>query len=867
MEKSEMKRIGGEIQEALRKKDWPRGIELLEKWCTHMPSDAAGWYYRAYCLARMSKLIEAKACAERSASLNPGREETQKLLSYLEQSPDKRMDQKAPRPDAAQGNLPRAEKSCESERTLRAQRDKEEGPSPSRLSKGIGEETLQHQNQSGARDGGNRQVSSSEVVFLPVESRGLPTPDVEKRIFSPAKDRLSSDTVSPEPERSTVKGEEGTKERSSCQPRIISPEPGARNLSFSPVSCNRITAGKAGIVIHRKDAGEVPYERIRLVSALEEGRGIDRGVRLLLFVEGHTRPFVAEGKQIQYKDFSSVQGESLTSSLRNFIVLLFNNNRRLLVDQSTWEFMEGKAPSSLGTDIVVIATALAKELEGATGEESASQPEEGTSPGTEERPEATAAGPEQDQRTNPVPETAELAGKMLDEDEEALERIGTLRKHFKAAVENHEHHRIKLLTNANPWAQDRAKALMRQATQQLAEANAAFKLAYLGLFFVSKPGLEAPIAELKEAAREVKSGLSDSFFEVLERSGLTGDIGATDSRLQKILQTLVRAYELRGRMVEVKGKILSEDSGAEEQKTPKPEKSPDEAIPSSARRSEPKPTSSCQPASQSAGIVCPQCGARNQAGAECGVCGILFARNQPFQVLRRNSEKLKIAAAALKKPGRNDPDPRGLIRSTAEEWGDISQALEKGTSKDYVGALLLSHCMSIEKTLLSCGQYSPSLKGIVKETKRVVASLIPDPHHHLTLAGFAVVVLSEASSLQSIFLNPENPFPTDLVPVLERIVWTLRRQGEQLKEACAQAMAYCLAAQKEGNQAEAREAAGGNIDPVCLGREFREFCEYHYDPILFEVMKASYPSKFNQIPGILQMIRSIAELLVGLDVG
>jgi WD40 repeat protein/serine/threonine protein kinase len=73
------------IQDAFKSKDWPKGAALLAEWCKQRPDNSKAWYYRAYFLAKMGNLSEARACAGRSLSLKPdANQEAKDLLLSLD---------------------------------------------------------------------------------------------------------------------------------------------------------------------------------------------------------------------------------------------------------------------------------------------------------------------------------------------------------------------------------------------------------------------------------------------------------------------------------------------------------------------------------------------------------------------------------------------------------------------------------------------------------------------------------------------------------------------------------------------------------------------------------------------------------------
>lgn len=82
-EQKNLKQIKTEVKDALKKKEWDRGIVLLREWCAQKPDDARGWYYLAYFLMKTERFQEAKANAARAIEIDPDNEEALKLNALL----------------------------------------------------------------------------------------------------------------------------------------------------------------------------------------------------------------------------------------------------------------------------------------------------------------------------------------------------------------------------------------------------------------------------------------------------------------------------------------------------------------------------------------------------------------------------------------------------------------------------------------------------------------------------------------------------------------------------------------------------------------------------------------------------------------
>ena len=72
-----------QAQAALNNKDWPRGAEVLSRWCDLKPEDPKGWYYRAYFAMKLGRLDDALTYGQKSLSLTPDNQEASKLLTSV----------------------------------------------------------------------------------------------------------------------------------------------------------------------------------------------------------------------------------------------------------------------------------------------------------------------------------------------------------------------------------------------------------------------------------------------------------------------------------------------------------------------------------------------------------------------------------------------------------------------------------------------------------------------------------------------------------------------------------------------------------------------------------------------------------------
>ena len=89
--------------------------------------------------------------------------------------------------------------------------------------------------------------------------------------------------------------------------------------------------------------------------------------RLMLFLKGHRRPFLAAANLIHYQAFPFPHAGTLVPQLRAFTHYLWENNLSLAVDRNTYDFLRGKMPERLVREVVVLATGLAELLEQVDG--------------------------------------------------------------------------------------------------------------------------------------------------------------------------------------------------------------------------------------------------------------------------------------------------------------------------------------------------------------------------------------------------------------------------------------------------------------------------------------------------------------------
>ncbi len=144
--------------------------------------------------------------------------------------------------------------------------------------------------------------------------------------------------------------------------KVITPERTMRNLLFSPLECPSISRAGEGLNFNRVDIQNVSFDNIMLVSVFGEEVSNFMEYRLVLFLKNFKRPFILPVDRIRYHDFRGVKKESALNSLRNFIIFLCNKNPDLIVDNHTYEFLNGNEQNLLKAEPLDFITSLGKTL-------------------------------------------------------------------------------------------------------------------------------------------------------------------------------------------------------------------------------------------------------------------------------------------------------------------------------------------------------------------------------------------------------------------------------------------------------------------------------------------------------------------------
>lgn len=90
---SDLKKLKGEVQNALKQEDWNKGIVLLKEWCVQKPDDSRGWYYLGYFLTKLNRFEDAEAFVKKSLSLDPDNKSAVTLLNFIKKQAAMRKEQ------------------------------------------------------------------------------------------------------------------------------------------------------------------------------------------------------------------------------------------------------------------------------------------------------------------------------------------------------------------------------------------------------------------------------------------------------------------------------------------------------------------------------------------------------------------------------------------------------------------------------------------------------------------------------------------------------------------------------------------------------------------------------------------------------
>lgn len=125
--------------------------------------------------------------------------------------------------------------------------------------------------------------------------------------------------------------------------RVLAPTAAPASPFHAPVEVPRLVAAEEGLEL--VGAGRrVALGALRLVSVVAAEVAGREEIRLLLFVDGETRPFLIPGHGIAYADFPIRRGFSVAESLRYFINHLVAEAPALAVTRHTQDYLRGGRP-------------------------------------------------------------------------------------------------------------------------------------------------------------------------------------------------------------------------------------------------------------------------------------------------------------------------------------------------------------------------------------------------------------------------------------------------------------------------------------------------------------------------------------------
>lgn len=192
---------------------------------------------------------------------------------------------------------------------------------------------------------------------------------VAVEVSAPAADipPLPDPSAATEPDAAADPAVEAVAEKSSPTPkkypalRTISPLPGPLDLTLSPLLCANAGGHPGGLSTNRKDWATLPFADILLLAAFKITEAADE-VKLLLFPASSRRPLLIEAKTIAFAQFPGVAAGNFLPTLRKFLIMIYRNNRSIVLDQATAEFMKGAPPPQFAKDPVILISDLHRAL-------------------------------------------------------------------------------------------------------------------------------------------------------------------------------------------------------------------------------------------------------------------------------------------------------------------------------------------------------------------------------------------------------------------------------------------------------------------------------------------------------------------------
>lgn len=293
---------------------------------------------------------------------------------------------------------------------------------------------------------------------------------------------------------------------------------------------------------------------------------------------------------------------------------------------------------------------------------------------------------------------------------------------------------------------------MPKVLQQLVTALRAYPdLLARGLGTDGRPASRETLARLLGDLG--RSGLSDHFQQVCKAcfGGQFLSISSHLNGLQELAQ-LMEAQVTRGRPAPMPAMPLAAPAIA----SPAPVAPAGEAAPAVAAQAQVAPVS---PAAAVA-IECPKCGAAGQCGAECGSCGLLFARYRPGPVLKRAADRLRLVA-------RQVPRTPAVVNEIAKFWDAMPDILDSGRGPTgevvtlfQAGLLVRDNTDMLDDRLAEAfGECPAQLRSLLPEMRRLSRYLIGDLSAPAARAALADTVANNATALEMVLEHAERPFP------------------------------------------------------------------------------------------------------------
>jgi len=145
-------------------------------------------------------------------------------------------------------------------------------------------------------------------------------------------------------------------------PVIISVRPMSEKAQYSHHGCNKITGWAEGLNLNRKDITEISFQNILCVSAFKLFDNEEAKIKLMLFLKKDKRPYLLDAHLINYQSFPLPKTVNMLSSLRNFIFFICKNNRSIIIDKGTFDFLSGKQPYHVESAILTFSSGIGQKI-------------------------------------------------------------------------------------------------------------------------------------------------------------------------------------------------------------------------------------------------------------------------------------------------------------------------------------------------------------------------------------------------------------------------------------------------------------------------------------------------------------------------